>query len=453
MPSRPGTAWNYSERGRALYKINVNSAADVPHNGRRCQRYLKLRGLNSEQREERDEVLVFHDGLFQPRGAAFFIVRVPNGQLRFGQVFTVRVSVDQRLHGQSANRIFPTLEVVAISRFTGDPESRFIAITLCPLATAAFVSWGTRWQLAMALTAVAGYGVGEYLIPIETPFGTYRWMGLFAAVIFAQYTTIFIDRYRRRLHAQVYALEEAARFRQSQIATMAHDIRSPVAALSGYVNLLEDDELNPKERADLMGRIGSTAWNMNLVVSNVLDYYDIQENEVVATPTELDPNIVIAEVSEDCALQARRRRLALRTEFSRLPMCRLDPRHLDRIVRNLLAYAIGRMSRGEVVVRTGVHNEMIVVDISDNGSMVPMSELDGLFQGPDKDGRSGPGSGLGLYVARAMADVTQFLFISHNKITMEIANQLIGVTMQEAGVSRVVTVDIEQAIKLAEEAA
>ena len=293
---------------------------------------------------------------------------------------------------------------IAISRFTGDPESRFIAITLCPLATAAFVSWGTRWQLAMALTAVAGYGVGEYLIPIETPFGTYRWMGLFAAVIFAQYTTIFIDRYRRRLHAQVYALEEAARFRQSQIATMAHDIRSPVAALSGYVNLLEDDELNPKERADLMGRIGSTAWNMNLVVSNVLDYYDIQENEVVATPTELDPNIVIAEVSEDCALQARRRRLALRTEFSRLPMCRLDSRHLDRIVRNLLAYSIGRMSRGEVVVRTGVYNEMIVVDISDNGSVVSMVELEGLFQAPDKDGRSGPGSGLGLYVARAMAE-------------------------------------------------
>ena len=200
------------------------------------------------------------------------------------------------------------------------------------------------------------------------------------------------------------ALEEAARFRQSQIATMAHDIRSPVAALSGYVNLLEDDELSPKERTDLLGRIGSTAWNMNLVVSNVLDYYDIQENDVVPAPTELDPNIVIAEVSEDCALQARRRRLTVRTEFSRLPMCRLDPRHLDRIVRNMLAYAIGRMSRGEVVVRTGLYNEKIVVDISDNGSVVPMTELDSLFQGPDKDGRGGPGSGLGLYVARAMAE-------------------------------------------------
>jgi chromosome segregation protein len=56
-------------------------------------------------------------------------------------------------------------------------------------------------------------------------------------------------------------------------------------------------------------------------------------------------------------------------------------------------------------------------------------------------------------LVKKMSANSQFLFISHNKITMEIANQLIGVTMQEAGVSRVVAVDIEEAMKLAEEAA
>jgi chromosome segregation protein len=48
-----------------------------------------------------------------------------------------------------------------------------------------------------------------------------------------------------------------------------------------------------------------------------------------------------------------------------------------------------------------------------------------------------------------MARETQFLFISHNKITMEIANQLIGITMPEPGVSRVVAVDIAEALELA----
>jgi chromosome segregation protein len=45
------------------------------------------------------------------------------------------------------------------------------------------------------------------------------------------------------------------------------------------------------------------------------------------------------------------------------------------------------------------------------------------------------------------------MFISHNKITMEMAEQLVGITMPELGVSRVVAVDIEEALRLREEAA
>ena len=50
----------------------------------------------------------------------------------------------------------------------------------------------------------------------------------------------------------------------------------------------------------------------------------------------------------------------------------------------------------------------------------------------------------------SMARETQFLFISHNKIAMEMAQQLIGVTMQEQGVSRIVAVDMESALSMAE---
>jgi chromosome segregation protein len=50
----------------------------------------------------------------------------------------------------------------------------------------------------------------------------------------------------------------------------------------------------------------------------------------------------------------------------------------------------------------------------------------------------------------SMSKETQFLFISHNKIAMEMAEQLIGVTMQEQGVSRIVAVDMESAVSLAE---
>jgi chromosome segregation protein len=52
-------------------------------------------------------------------------------------------------------------------------------------------------------------------------------------------------------------------------------------------------------------------------------------------------------------------------------------------------------------------------------------------------------------MVRAMSDQVQFIFITHNKITMEIAHQLSGVTMHEPGVSRLVTVDVEEAAQLA----
>ena len=53
-------------------------------------------------------------------------------------------------------------------------------------------------------------------------------------------------------------------------------------------------------------------------------------------------------------------------------------------------------------------------------------------------------------LVKRMSQQTQFLFISHNKIAMEMAQQLVGVTMQEQGVSRVVEVDMEEALRMSE---
>jgi chromosome segregation protein len=53
-------------------------------------------------------------------------------------------------------------------------------------------------------------------------------------------------------------------------------------------------------------------------------------------------------------------------------------------------------------------------------------------------------------MVQKMAAETQFVFISHNKITMEMASQLVGITMPEPGISRVVAVDIAEALQIAE---
>ncbi len=52
-------------------------------------------------------------------------------------------------------------------------------------------------------------------------------------------------------------------------------------------------------------------------------------------------------------------------------------------------------------------------------------------------------------IVRDMSRTVQFVFISHNKGTMEMADQLMGVTMNEPGVSRLVAVDIDEAVRMA----
>ncbi len=52
-------------------------------------------------------------------------------------------------------------------------------------------------------------------------------------------------------------------------------------------------------------------------------------------------------------------------------------------------------------------------------------------------------------IVRDMSQRVQFIFITHNKSTMELANQLVGVTMNEPGVSRMVAVDVDEAVRLA----
>ena len=51
-------------------------------------------------------------------------------------------------------------------------------------------------------------------------------------------------------------------------------------------------------------------------------------------------------------------------------------------------------------------------------------------------------------LVKEMSKTVQFIVVTHNKVTMEMVDQLLGVTMQEPGVSRMVSVDIEEAVSM-----
>jgi signal transduction histidine kinase len=311
-----------------------------------------------------------------------------------------------RIHWKLWNLLFAIVLIsifIMISAQTQEGDSRYIAVLLYPVATAAFINWKWQWQGVMGLSCLALFGVAELLVPVPGD-SIYRWLGLLAAVTLAECISFFIGVYRQRIDAQVDELKQAAAFRESQIATMAHDIRSPVAAIAGFVDLLDDDDLEEEDRKAILARIGATAWSMDLTVSNVLDLYQISGGRISASPARVDPNRIVAEAASNCAPQAVHKGLRLTVSYGEVPRGNFDPRHLERIARNLLAWSIARVTIGEIRLRTVATNSGITIEVEDDGPVPSDEELATLLQHRAANGDRPVKSLLGLYVARALAE-------------------------------------------------
>ncbi len=294
--------------------------------------------------------------------------------------------------------------IIRISAVTHENETRYITIILCPFATAAFVIWGWRWQLLLNVACFALYALSEILIPIGPRFDIHRLLGLTAALTLSQFTAVFLDRYRRRLRRQLIQLAEAAAFRETQIATMTHDIRNPLATLVGLVTLLVEDELDQKERSNLLARVWSTTTSMDLLVKNVLDLYLLEEQRLRPNWRAIDANAVIAETAEHCNIEARLKGLRLRMDLGGLPKANLDPLHLERIVANLVTSAVRRTPAGEVRLQTSQRGDWIIVEVSDTGPEATPNEIERIFDRPNLAVDGARSSALGRYIAHALVE-------------------------------------------------
>jgi signal transduction histidine kinase len=293
------------------------------------------------------------------------------------------------------------IKIAALGR---NPELAFVAIILCPFATAAFVMWGQLWQGMLNLGCLAMFGAAQILVPSRDRYTTYRWLGFLAALVLSWFTAVFLDRYRGKLRAQMEQLAAAGKFRERQIGTMTHDIRNPLATLLGLVTLLEEDELSEKETNHLLARVSSTSRAMDLLVKNVLDMYLLEEDDLQPHPRIVDPNVIVQEVADVYRREARLKGLRMRTELGGMPRGSLDPLHLERIVANLLSNGIQRTESGELVLRTFLNGGKVIIEVQDAGPPLNQEQFSRLFERPLQDRQGMGSSGWKLYIARALTE-------------------------------------------------
>jgi PAS domain S-box-containing protein len=194
------------------------------------------------------------------------------------------------------------------------------------------------------------------------------------------------------------------------VATVSHDLRSPLMMMRGYITMLEMvGELN-EQQTGYMRKIMKGVEDMTRLVNNLLDLGRIEAG--------LELNLEMIVISEligkvigSMQLQAAQKHLQLTTELSpdTVPLVEADPGLLQQALANLLDNAIKYTESGEIVtVRAYARENNIVFEVKDKGiGIAPVDQsrlFEKFFRGAQREAMKYQGTGLGLAIVKSIAE-------------------------------------------------
>ncbi len=193
------------------------------------------------------------------------------------------------------------------------------------------------------------------------------------------------------------------------VATVSHDLRSPLTLMRGYATMLEMvGELNEQQQG-YVKKIISGVENMSRLVNNLLDLGRIDLG--VGLQVEQVPVLdIIERVTSALQLQAAQKTIVLSAELSKdMPnVVEADQALLHQAVYNLLENAIKYTpDKGRVTIRTSSQPGFLIFAVEDSGIGIAADDLPRLFEkfyrGKQREARAQHGSGLGLAIVHSVA--------------------------------------------------
>ncbi|GIM66831.1 hypothetical protein Aau02nite_24650 [Amorphoplanes auranticolor] len=189
------------------------------------------------------------------------------------------------------------------------------------------------------------------------------------------------------------------------VAMLTHDVRQPIAMITGYCELLTEewDEQDDKSRRHDLDRIAATAASMNGYVEEILTLTQVDADTLLSRPTVLNAGSAVADALTHL-LPDQRRDVTAEADPGLTVRC--DPRQLQQILVNLISNGL-KYGSPPVVVRATGHAGEACIEVLDSGEGVPEEFVPQLF---DRFTRAATGSasaqkgtGLGLYIVRKLA--------------------------------------------------
>ncbi len=199
-------------------------------------------------------------------------------------------------------------------------------------------------------------------------------------------------------------LAELDSARKQFIANASHELRTPIFSLGGFVELLEEEDPSPEERAEFVRTMRRQIERLTKLTADLLDLSQLDAGAMVMQARVVDLGDLAREVTREFGPRADQHgsRLELRTPET--PAIALgDPDRLRQIIRILLDNALTHTPEGtKVTVTTYSANRRPELTVSDEGSGIPLRVQNRIFERFYTADKAG-GSGLGLAIASELA--------------------------------------------------
>ncbi len=220
----------------------------------------------------------------------------------------------------------------------------------------------------------------------------------------------------QRLVGQVCVLRDITHFKELDalksdfVASVSHDLRSPLTLIRGYATMLETMGTLNEQQKGYLAKIVMAVESMAKLVHNLLDLGRIDAG--IGLMIEMTPlEEVLDSVLGTLKLQASHKRIALGVEMDRqLPYAiEVDRALLQQALYNLVENAIKYTPEGgQVTLRVRSRQNAVLFEVQDTGIGIPPADIPRLFErffrGTSREARKQGGSGLGLAIVRAIAE-------------------------------------------------
>ncbi len=209
-------------------------------------------------------------------------------------------------------------------------------------------------------------------------------------------------------HRTVAELRRLSALRADFVSLVSHELRSPMAVVIGSARTLEERwrELTPEQRQSFLSLIADETTRLASLIEDVLDTSRIDAGTFSYAFSDVSIDELISETVAAAALGQDE--VGVRAEVQGLlPHVRGDRERLRQVLVNLIGNAVKYSPAGEEVsVRASVGDGRLLIDVTDRGPGVPAEDQSIIFEkfGRSNSGQSKPGTGLGLFIARSIAE-------------------------------------------------